>query len=89
MKILPRQILIISMALIFTAQKCGDEKVEFLPEPDISTLERAEYTKAGPVAYDLITAENLKIGEVILWNTAETLFVKYMVENEDVCLTAT
>lgn len=89
MKTLSKQIFILLIALVFSSQKCGNEPPEFSPETDITSLERGEYIQQGPVAYDLITEQNSKIGEIIVWNTADTLFVKYTLQDEDFCFTAT
>lgn len=62
----------------------GPEQISGSP-----TLRGAKHTESDPFIKDLIAGQHIDVGDVKVWNDADYLYLKYIVDTEGWCITET
>ncbi len=83
-----RTIPVLGIILLFMAGAC--EQIEQMEaDPMFQKSGSAFFKNGDAICTDLIAGQHIDVGEVEIWNDADYLYVKYIVDDENWCLTET
>jgi hypothetical protein len=81
---------IIGVLLLLMTGACEMNEMTMLTEIDAPGISIMKSTPVSmDMTYDLIAGQNLDVGDVVVWNDADNLYVKYEIQLQGWCLTET